>query len=177
MDIWNTILTALLVATTLISTIFAIYYKRKEYKVITNRTIRISSLITIYETREAMLKGLHQMYDIAQPNDIIWGQSVSGRNYGSVVDKISLAASRNVRFKFLFNKNASVINQIKDVFCTISTAQIKESEGNIVRIQGLSEKQVIIAISDYSSYIGLQISDPTIVCIFKEWFDKRFLEV
>lgn len=177
MEIWNIVLTALLVLTTIVSTFFAIYYKQKETKALAQKSVNISSLVKVFFTREAMLSSLHSMYDVAKSGDIIWGQSVSGRNYGQVADRILVAASKGVSFKFLFNKEASSINQVKGLFEKIPSAQVKESMGNNLRIQGLSTELIVIAISDLKSYVGIEIRDPAIVRVFYDWFNNRFDEV
>lgn len=159
---------------TAISIIVAIHYKRKDYQLANENRMRISGKLELFYSRESMLKYLHTMYDRAEASDTIWGQSISGRNYGSVGDKILNAAARGVHYKMIFNKNAHTINQVIDLFKTVDTAEVVELENNNVRLQGLSNKEVMIAISTERDYFGVLIKDENIVRLFHDWFEARF---
>lgn len=74
----------------------------------------------------------------------------------------------------IFNKNAHTINQVIDLFKTVDTAEVVELENNNVRLQGLSNKEVMIAISTERDYFGVLIKDENIVRLFYDWFEARF---
>lgn len=178
MTIWGIELSdwinVVLVIITAISVISAIYFKKKEYMLANEQRTKISGKLELFYNREAMLEYLRTMYDRATEKDIIWGQSITGRNYGNVGDKILNAAARGVHYKMIFNKNAHSINQVINLFNAVDTAEVIELEDNNVRIQGLSNKEVMIAISSKSDYYGLLIKDESLVHLFREWFDARF---
>ena len=172
---WDTVINALLLITTIVSTFFAIYYKRKDFQKGIEQTIDISSNITIFTSRDAMVKYLHEMYDKAlDSNDVIWGQSISGRNYGDAHGKIVSAASRGVKFRMIFNENAKAINNIAPVFLSINSAEVLYLKDNTIRMQGLSDKEVVFAVSSKTGYNAIAIRDNNIVKAVHLWFDDRF---
>jgi len=163
----------LLLTTNIVSVIYNIRLKRKEHLHTIENTINTDTNITIFTTRESMLSYLHSMYDRAENGDILWGQSVSGHIYGDVNGKIIDAASRGVKFQMIFNQNTISINRVIDVFRAIKGTTIVLRSDNDVRIQGISEKEAVIAISTDKKYSAIVIRDRAIVRVLRAWFEER----
>ena len=171
---WSLLIDALLLIITFVSTAAAIYYAHKSYKQNVEGTINISQKLTVFQNRDSMVQYLHTMYLRAETSDVIWGQSMSGRHYGDVQSKIMDAASRGVHFKMIFNAQAQTINQIEGIFRSLKSADVIALDDNKIRIQGLSNKEVVISLSDNMHYYAIAIRDEAVVEVLREWFDTRF---
>lgn len=172
------IITPILVLITNIVSIFLTYHwKRKEFNRDVENAIKLNNKITVYNTREKMLEHLYSMYEKAQSDEIIWGQSVSGNIYGDVDGKIVQAAARGVKFKMIFSSNvtgnANLKKELEDAIKIVG-GEIRNSPDNDIRIQGLSDKEVVIAFRSYSKYMAILIEDTAVVKVFYEWFTNRF---
>lgn len=171
------IIAGFLLLTTIVSTCFAIYYKRKEYKATIDHIIQVSGKLTVYTTREKMLEHLHAMYAEAKAGEIIWGQNVSGNIYGDVSGPIATAAARGVQFQMIFTADIDEpTNQkrdLKQLFTILNSAVVIRSD-NDVRIQGLSDREVVIALPSNSKYIAILIKDEAVVRALRFWFLSRF---
>lgn len=176
-DIITIVISALLLVTTIISTWAAIYYKKKEYSINTGKKIKMNNKVTIFTSRDEMLKYLHSMYDRAEKDDCIWGQSVSGNIYGDVNGKIVTAAARGVKFKIIFSSDIETKEvpkkELKEVFKTVN-AQICLRDDNDIRIQGLSDKEIVLAFPTSDKYISLLIKDKAVIKVWRNWFANRF---
>lgn len=136
-----------------------------------------SSKLQVFLNRNAMVSYLHEMFEKASgPNDLIWGQSMTGRHYNNIIPKIADAAERGAKFKIIFNKNTAETNEIKDFFATLKNAEIHFRNDNRIRVMGLSDKEVVIALSDKKNYNAILIRDSEMIKIIRSWFDLRFNE-
>lgn len=171
----NLISIALLVVS-IISVASAIYFAKKSLALNIEKLIDFK-ILKIFTTRDSMIKYVVDMYDSAtNETDLIWGQSVSGRNYTGGMEKIIDAATHKVHFKLIFNESTRDTNEIAKVFHSVNTAQVKYRNDVTIRLQGLNCKEVVIAISDNSSYYGIAILSEPIVEHFYLWFMDRFEE-
>lgn len=158
--------------------IIALRYSIKEHRARTEGIIDESEQVQLYLTREAMLKGLREMYESADPGDTIWGQCVGCRGYSNDVRAVVLAAaSRGVRFKVLLNAASPTKDDLRAVFAPLRTAEIREAMDNDIRIQGLSNKEVIVAFPTANSYPAICIRERHFLSVMKNFFDKRWASV
>lgn len=171
------IISIFLLLTTIVSTCFAIYYKKKEYKAVVDHTIQVSGKLTVYTTREKMLEHLHAMYAEAKAGEIIWGQSVSGNIYGDVSGPIATAAARGVKFQMIFTADidqpSNRKRDLKQLFTILNGAVVIRKD-NDVRIQGLSDREAVIALPGSAKYIAILIKDEAVVRALRFWFLSRF---
>lgn len=167
-----------LLITNIISIYLVIYYKKKDYTLTVEKTLQISDKIFIFLSRDSMLKYLHSMYERAESGEIIWGQSVSGNIYGDVEGKIGLAATRGVKFEMIFNsevdnKNGiSLKKNLKKLFEMLNATVCIRNDNNL-RIQGLSSKEVVIALPNNNKYYAILIKDSALTKALYYWFQSR----
>jgi phosphatidylserine/phosphatidylglycerophosphate/cardiolipin synthase-like enzyme len=132
-------------------------------------------LVQLYLTREATVRAMLKNYNEATSGDVIWSQCVGCGDYGTDTKSIILgAAARGVDFKLIVNANSSTIKDMRQLYAPLKNAELIEATDSNIRIQGISDKVVIIAFRSIDSYTGLKIRDPHLVKIFEEWFDNRF---
>ena len=137
-----------------------------------------SEQIQLYLTREAMMKGLKNMYKSSHVGDIIWGQCVGcGAYSGDVREVVLKAASRGVGFKIILNAAAPAKDDLRTVFAPLKTAKLKEAMDNHIRIQGLSDREVIVAFPSTSAYTAVRIREPNFLSIIKSYFDKHWVAI
>lgn len=132
-------------------------------------------LVQVYLTREATVKAMLKNYDEAAPGDVIWTQCVGCGNYSVDTKSIVLgSASRGVAFKLILNAHAPTIREMRQLYAPLKNADLVEGTDNAIRIQGVSDKVVILALRSIDSYTGIKIRDPHLVKLFRDWFDQRF---
>ena len=129
----------------------------------------------LFLSRDAMIKYLLQMYDEAERGDVIWAQCVRCTDFTPAVrQKILKAAGKGVRFKMLINHHSPATEEFHTLFDPIADAQVGEATDNAISFQGLSEKEIVIAIPGIESYTAVLIRNRYFVGIIRPWFDKRF---
>ena len=147
-----------------------------------NKTIELNTNIEIITNREKMLELLKGMYNNAEARETIWGQSVSGHIIGNVTKEVVDAATRGVHFEMIFSeegcKKTSSKRALVELFTLLpNNASVYAGKDNNLRIQGISTKEVIIAIPDNDKYVALLIKDEAIIKVFRDWFVSRLKEV
>lgn len=175
---WDFLIKVILGISTLVMASIALHYKRLEHRKSTESTIDGNAKILFFISRESMLKHLLGMYGRASETDEIWGQSVSGRDYSNKVRDIVLeAASRGVSFRIIANSATSTSSDLNLLFQPLKTAKLVFANDNNLRIQGLSDKECVVALPSTSAYVAVLFRDKEVVNIFKNWFDNRFKEI
>jgi len=76
----------------------------------------------------------------------------------------------------IFNSETLSINEVYKVFSSVKNTNIVLRADNDVRIQGLSNQEVVLAISNESrlKYKTIVIRDEAIVRALRSWYDQRF---
>jgi hypothetical protein len=161
--------------TTVITSVIALRYARLDQKRKDEEAIGVGRQAVMFLSRSAMLKAMLRMYDEAKRGDEIWVQCVGCANYStSVRSKVLEAAGKGVTFRLILNKYSPSIDQLRAIYDPLNSAQMIEGTDNALRIQGLSDKEVIVGLPGVDSYTGLHIKDPHAVKVFKQWYDQRF---
>lgn len=172
---WNVVVNIFLGLAALGMSGVALYYKRLEHRKSAEEIIDGNSKIALFISRQSMLKHLLDMYKRASSPDEIWGQSVSGRDYSkNVRDTLLDAASRGVSFRIIVSGEKSTSEGLVGLFKPLKSAQLALGGDNNLRIQGLSEKECVIALPNANVYVAVLFRDEVVVKIFKSWFDERF---
>jgi hypothetical protein len=128
---------------------------------------------SLFPSHEAMLKYLLEMYDQAEAGDVIWAQCIRCTDFTpSVRTKILEAASRGVRFQIVVNQHSPAGEEFQALFDPIEGAEVTRSPNNAISMQGLSEREVVIAFPGVESYTAVLIRDKYFVGIAKSWFDR-----
>ena len=83
------------------------------------------------------------------------------------------AACRGVRFQMIINQHSPAVGEFRKLFDPIETAQVLEAQDNTISVQGLSDREVVIAFPGVTSYTAVLVRDPHFVRIVRGWFDKR----
>lgn len=150
-------------------------YRRREHRLQVEKVTGEDPKVVLFLSRDSMIKHLLSMYDRALEGDTIWGQTVGGGDYTSGVhEKVLKAAARGARLKIILNASSPAFADLSSFFATIVTAETAKGENNAIRIQGLSEREVVLAYTGMTSYTAVLIRDLDTVKIFKSWFDDRF---
>ena len=125
-----------------------------------------------------MIKHLLNMYDEAEEGDVIWAQCVRCTNFTPKVrSQILKAAGRGVRFRMMINKYSPSLDEFRALFEPIHNAELVEGEDNAISLQGLSEREVVIAFPGVDSYTAVLVRDRYFVQLIRAWFDERFQRV
>lgn len=158
-----------------ITSLLALKYKIREHRLRVETIVEEGRHVALFLTRESMLKYLLAMYKKASEGDIIWGQCVGCGSYTSEVrSRILEAAGRGVRYKIIVNSFAPVLVDFRTLYDPLQGAELVEGQDNVLRVQGLSEREVVLAFPGVDSYTSVLIRDPHFVRIVKRWFDNRF---
>lgn len=161
--------------TTLVTSVIALRYTSLDHKRKVEEVVGTGRQATMFLSRNSMLKEMLAMYDRSEKDDVIWVQCVGCGDYSSSVrSKVLEAAGKGVRFKLIMNSYAPAIDQLRSIFEPLSSADLLEGQDNTLRIQGLSNKEVIIGLPGVDSYTGLRIRDVYLVAMIKDWYDTRF---
>ncbi len=160
---------------TLITTLIALYYKRLEHKHRVEQVLDEGGQVGLFLSREAMIQYLSKMYDQAESGDVIWAQCVRCADFSPKVrNKILKAAGKNVKFKMIINKHSPSLVAFRSLFEPIGSAKMIERTDNDISIQGLSDREIVIALPGVESYSAVLVRNPNFVKIMKTWFDARF---
>ena len=164
--------------TTVISSAIALHYQRLEHRRRVEKTIDESRSIGLFLSRGAMIKYLLKMYDMAEAGDVIWAQCVRCTNFTpDVRPQISRAAGRGVKFRMIINKYSPSLKDFRALFEPLNRARLVEGSDNAISLQGLSDKEVVIAFPGVESYSAVLIRDQYFTRIIQTWFDRRFDEL
>ncbi len=160
--------------TTVITSMIALRYKRVEHKRQVEEIIDEGRKAGLFLAREAMIKYLLKMYDRAKSGDVIWAQCVRCTDFTPKVrTKILEAAGRGVRFQMIINHGSPAAEEFRALFAPIEGAEIIETRGNTVSLQGLSYNEVVIAFPSIESYTAVLVRDKQFVVIARRWFDRQ----
>ena len=150
-------------------------YKIREHRHRIEGIVDENRLVTLYLTRDATLQGLRDMYNAATAGDTLWGQCVGCRAYPDDVTQLVMeAAQRGVRFRFIINTSATTAAELRRFFGQLRAAETRERSDNVLRIQGLSKKQVVIALPGMDSYTAIRVRNRHFVELFYEYFQGRW---
>ncbi len=164
-------------ATALITSLIALHYKRLEHRQQVEQIIDEGRRAGLFLSREAMMTYLVAMYSHADEGDVIWAQCIRCTYFTPDVRKqILSAAGKGVKFKMLINQHSPALNDFQSLFIPLQTAEISASTENAMSLQGLSDKEVVLAFPGVDSYTAVLVRDPYFVQIIRSWFDERFAE-
>jgi hypothetical protein len=161
--------------TTAITSIIALRYMRLEHRREVEEVIDGGRKVKLFLSRETMIKYLLEMYDQAGEGDVIWAQCVRCVDFTPKVrTKILEAAGRGVRFQMVVYKHSPAVDDFRALFEPIENAEVIEVPGIALSLQGLSNREVVIAFPSMDSYTSVLIRDQDFVRIVKAWFDNQF---
>ncbi len=163
---------------TLVITGIALYYKRLEHRRRVEQVIDAGRRVGLFLSREAMMQYLLKMYDEAKAGDMIWAQCVRCTNFSPEVrNKILKAAGEEVKFRMIINKHSPSLSEFRSLFTPVQSAELREDQNSSMSVQGLSDREVVIAFPGIESYTAVLVRDHYFVTIIKAWFDARFAEL
>ena len=121
-----------------------------------------------------MIRYLLEMYDLADADDVIWAQCVRCTDFTpEAKKKILEAAWRGVRFQMVINQHSPAAEGFRGLFDPIEGAEVIEAPDNAISMQGLSDKEVVIAFPGVESYTAVLVRESHFVDILKLWFESR----
>ena len=128
----------------------------------------------LFLSREAMIEYLLQMYEKAEEGDTIWAQCIRCTDFTPAVRKqILKAAGKGVRFRMLINQHSPSVEEFHSLFDPIEGAEVVEAPDNTISLQGLSDREVVIAFAGIESYTAVLVRSMHFARIIKGWFDDR----
>ena len=75
--------------------------------------------VTLFLSRQAMIRYLLKMYDKAEAGDVIWAQFVRCADFGSEVrSQILKAAGRGVQFRMIINEHSPAAEEFRALSST-----------------------------------------------------------
>jgi len=158
----------------IVSTAVAWYYYRQEYRYRVRKVVENGRKAGLFLSREAMMVYLSQMYDKAEAGDVIWAQCVRCTNFNrDVRAKILEAAGKGVRFEMVIHQHSPALPEFEALFAPIKSATVVAAPDNVLSLQGLSDKEVVIAFAGMESYTAVVIRDTAFVKLVRVWFEKR----
>jgi hypothetical protein len=161
--------------TTVITSVIALRYKRLEHKQHVERILDEGRKVGLFLSREAMIKYLLEMYDQAKAGDTIWAQCVRCTDFTpDVRKKILEAAGRGVRFRMVINQHSPAAEEFRALFAPIEGAEVIEAPDNAISIQGLSDREVVIAFPGMESYTAVLVRDRYFVSFIQLWFRTHY---
>ena len=156
----------------MITSVIALRYKRLEHELRVERILEDGRRAGLFLSREAMIKYLLEMYDQAEAGDIIWAQCIRCTDFTPEVrTKILEAASRGVRFQMVVNQHSPAADEFQALFDPIEGAEVIRAPDNAISLQGLSDRELVIAFPGVESYTAVLVRDKYFVGIVRSWFD------
>jgi hypothetical protein len=96
--------------------------------------------VSLFISREAIVKYLLEMYDQAQVGDFIWAQCIRCTDFTFEVQTMILgAASRGVHLQMVVNQHSPGADKFQVLFDPIEGAEAIRSPDNVISMQGLSD--------------------------------------
>jgi len=124
-----------------------------------------------------MILYLSEMYDKAKAGDVIWAQCVRCTNFNhDVRTKILEAAGKGVRFEMVIHQHSPALPEFEALFAPIKSATVVAAPDNVLSLQGLSDKEVVIAFAGMGSYTAVVIRDTAFVKVVRAWFEERIVD-
>ena len=161
--------------TTVITSVIALHYARLEHRREVEEEIDGGRKVKLFLSRRAMIKYLLEMYDQAEDGDVIWAQCVRCVDFTPEVrTKILEAAGRGVSFQMVVYKHSPAVDDFRALFEPIGNADVIEVPGIALSLQGLSNREVVIAFPSMDSYTSVLIRDQDFARVIKAWFDIQF---
>lgn len=131
--------------------------------------------VILFLNRDSMIEYFVEMYSKAMRGDVLWAQGVGHTAYPkNLKEHLLRMANRGVEFEVIINAHSTTADQFKDLLRSISTARFVERTDNVTRVQGLSDKEVLIGLPTTESYAAVVIRDTPLVTILRNWFNNRF---
>jgi hypothetical protein len=87
--------------------------------------------------------------------------------------KILEAAGRGVRIQMVINQHSPAAEEFRRLFDPVEGAEVVELSGNSISMQGLSDREVVIAFPGMESYTAVLIRSQDFVGIISDWFHGR----
>jgi hypothetical protein len=72
------------------------------------------------------------------------------------------------------NKHSPTVQEFRLLFEPIHNAELVEGKDNAISLQGLSEREVVIAFPGVDSYTAVLVRDEYFTQLVRDWFDERF---
>ena len=130
--------------------------------------------VGLFLNREDMIRYLLDRYDQLKAGNVIWAQCVRCTDFTHEVrTRILEAARRGVRFQMVITEHSPAAEEFRALFDPIDGAEVIEAPDNAISMQGLSDREVVIAFPGMESYTAVLVRDPYFVQIVRMWCEAR----
>ncbi|MBR6438351.1 MAG: DUF4062 domain-containing protein [Bacteroidales bacterium] len=141
-------------------------------------TLYQGAKFTIFRKRELMMDYFNIIMDEAKSGDIIWAQGVGHTAYPkSFSNRFKMLLNNGVSIRIIANKHSPQFEDFVSILRNIPGVEWYASELNTIRVFGLSDKELIIALPTPELYEAILIKDKSFVKVWFNWFDNRFNEL
>jgi len=87
--------------------------------------------------------------------------------------QVLFSLGRGVRFQMVINQHSPATEEFRGLIDPIAGAEVVELSGNSISMQGLSDREVVIAFPGMESYTAVLIRSQDFVGIISDWFHGR----
>lgn len=138
-------------------------------------TLFEGSKITVFRDRNRMIDHFEKMMDEATVGDVIWAQGVGHTAYtDNFPTRLMELTNNGVEIRFIVNKKSSQYDDFTSILKRIPLLKWVSSENNKIRVFGLSEKCVIVALPSPGQYEAILIRDTYLTKVIFDWFNNKF---
>ena len=77
----------------------------------------------------------------------------------------------------VINKHSPAVEEFRALFDPIEGAGVIEASDNAISMQGLSDREVVIAFPGVESYTAILVRDQYFVQLIRAWFEGRIQRI
>lgn len=110
----------------------------------------------------------------AKDGDVLWAQGIGHTAYPkSFPERLEKLLDNNVKIRFIANKKSPHSEEFTSNLKTIPGIEWYPSMSNKIRVFGLSNNCVIVALPHPKEYEAILIKDESFTNILFEWFNEK----
>lgn len=138
-------------------------------------TLYEGSKFTVFRSRERMIDYFNKIMGKAKDGDVLWAQGIGHTAYPkSFPERLEKLLNNNVEIRFIANKKSPHYEEFTSILKTIPGVEWYPSMSNKIRVFGLSNYCVIVALPNPEKYEAILIKDESLTNILFEWFNEKF---
>lgn len=128
--------------------------------------------LIFYPGREKTVKSLTEIMNRAEKGDLLFGMCRTGTDYPSeFYDALSKSVGRGVKINLIIPKSIEASFFVKFLLdLKRESVQIRTTRSEYIRMMGIVDKQVLIAIAFPDAYFGLHFIDKGVSDYFYNYF-------
>ena len=138
-------------------------------------TLYKGARFSVFRSRDKMIDYFDKIIDKAKKGDILWAQGVGHTAYPRLFPiRLTKLLKKGVEVQFIVNRKSPQYDDFTEILREIPGLEFYPSYNNKVRLFGLSNHCVIVALPHPEKYEAILINDEYITSILFEWFKRKF---